>query len=161
MFYTRLSNEKLQKYPYPNLIAEWRESGYSFCTLGSRMGLGNYCEENDPKVWAKLTGEKEILADEAAELAALFGVDFKYLFSPELKVLDGKSYAYWRWLESNKARERESQQIRERDFIMRSLREKPYLFQVFKMFIPMSEKEIENVMKHGFQNYNMVGGVAV
>ena len=53
MWYKKMSNEELQKCPYPNLIAELIESGYSICTLGTHMGLGDHCEQADYNIFCR------------------------------------------------------------------------------------------------------------
>lgn len=57
--------ETLSKYKYPNLVAEFMESGYSICTLSEHMGLGRR-KENDPLMKEKLFGSDEITCAEAA-----------------------------------------------------------------------------------------------
>lgn len=142
MNYARLSNEELKQFPYPNLIAEWRESGYSVCTLGDHMGLGRYREENDPVIMAKLRGDDKVTTEEAIGLAELFGTKLEYLFSHELKTMNGESMAYWRWYDRNKRKEEELKQIRMREEIMRNLREKPYLLEIFTELMKMSQKQL-------------------
>lgn len=142
----KMSVEMLQKFPYPNLMAEIIESHYSICTLGERMDIGNYCEEDDPEVWAKLKGDKEIFASEAVELAGLFGIKLEYLFSNELLVIDNKPYAYWRWLDYNVEREREYKEYKTREKIERALKDKPFLLEVVSRMIDMDEAEAFKVM---------------
>lgn len=142
----RLSMEELQAFPYPNLMAEIMESHYSICTLGEHMGIGKYCEDDDPEVWGRLSGEKEIAFNEAYALVRLFGADFNYLFSHELKVISEKPYAYWRWLEENERRKRESMAYRMRQKIDIALKEKPYLLKLVSYIVSMSEEEVCAVM---------------
>lgn len=142
MNYRRLSNEELKKQTYPNLIAEWLESGYSFCTLGERLGLGSYREEGDSEVLAKMTGKDELVPREAIELCKLFGVKMEYLFSHELKCIDEKPMAYLRWYESNKRKEEELRQYKAREEILRNLQEKPYLLEMFSVLVEMSQQEL-------------------
>ena len=146
MNYCRLPNEKLQQYPYPNLIAEWWESGYSICTLGDHMGLGCYREENDSEIWAKLRGEEAITASEALGLSRLFGVEAGYLFNKELTVFSEKPIAYWRWFDTNRRREEEMRQFKEREDIMSEMKKKPYLFKAFKVIARMSEPEMGKLL---------------
>lgn len=101
MNYKKLTNEQINTFPYPNLIAELIESGYSICTLGEHMGLEGRRSENDPQIWSKLRGQDEIMASEAFGLARLFNTECEYLFSSELTEIDGMSAAYWRWFYEN------------------------------------------------------------
>ena len=110
MNYKRFTNEELSKCKYPNLIAEFIESGYSISTLADHMGLGAkkngvYRTEDDKEVWDELNGIKEMPASHCIGLCGLFGVDLKYLFSSELQVESEKPLAYWRWFEENKKKE--------------------------------------------------------
>lgn len=154
MNYRRLSNEELQKCPYPNLIAEWRESGYSFCTLGKHMGLGCYREENDSQIWRKLRGEDKITAGEAIGLSELFGVKMSYLFDDKLAISREKPVAYWRWYESNRKLEEDLRQIEERECIMREMRQKTYLFKAFKTVAGMNKEELEKIIAIWTHNGN-------
>lgn len=104
MNYERFTNEELQRFPYPNLISEWRESGYSICTLAEHMGIGLYRSEDDPETLGKLRGAEKITVSEAAGLCRLFGVEMDYLFSKELRVISDMPVAYWRWYDENKKR---------------------------------------------------------
>lgn len=142
MFYRRLANEELRKFYYPNLVAEWRESRYSFCTLGEHMGLGCHRQENDPEIWAKLRGEISITAEEAVGLASLFGVKLDYLFSKELKTLGDMPVAYWRWLESNRRMDEQSKIFHEMERLGQEVKEKPYLLEFFTMISKMKEEEL-------------------
>lgn len=137
-----LSIKDLQKYPYPNLMAEIKESNYSICTIGDHMRLGKYLPENSPEVWDRLTGKKELLTSEAVALSNLFGVELKYLFDDELTVINEKPLAYWRWIRHNKRREREFMEYKVRQGIDRALREKPFLLPFISQIITMSEEEI-------------------
>lgn len=149
----RLSIEELQRYPYPNLMAEIIESGYSICTVGEHMGLGRYLPEDSPEIWGRLTGNTEILFSEADGLVRLFGADFEYLFSHELRLISEKPYAYWRWLEENKRRKRELMEYRMRQKIDEALKEKPYLLKMVSVIVSMSEEEVgaamDGIMKGG------------
>ncbi len=153
-----LSVEELKKYPYPNLVAEIIESHYSICTIGDHMGLGQYCEEDDPEVWGRLAGEKEILFGEVVGLAQLFGASPEYLFSHELYTIDKETYAHYRWLEDNKRRDRESMEFDIRQNIDRALREKPFLLGIVSMITSMSEKEATAIMMS--LSARMKGGAA-
>lgn len=142
----KMSDEMLQKFPYPNLMAEIIESHYSICTLGKRMDIGNHCEEDDPEVWARLKGDHEISTSEAIGLAGLFGVKLEYLFSNELKMIGDKTYAYWRWLDYNEQREREYKEYKTREKIEWALKDKPFLLEVVSRIIDMNEVEAFEVM---------------
>lgn len=100
MNYDWLEYEKIQKAVYPNLLAELKESGYSICTISEFMELGR-CQEDDKAVWSRLVGNTEFSIDESLKLATYFGVDYRYLFSHNLAIVDGKSVAYWRWYDWN------------------------------------------------------------
>lgn len=146
MVYRKLSNEELQAFPYPNLIAELIESGYSICTLGDHMGIGSRCKEDDPEVWARLRGEKEILASEAAGLARLFNVNLEYLFGEKLNTMSGKSFAYYRWYDWNRKMEEQSR-VREAVYeISWELREKPYLLDFVQKMVRWSEAELRQAI---------------
>lgn len=90
MKYPRLSNEELQAFQYPNLMAELIESGYSICTCAEHMGLGRGVD--DAVVWAKIKGEDDIFTSEALGLARLFGVTLEYLFDSKLSMIAGESF---------------------------------------------------------------------
>lgn len=143
MVYQKLSNEQLEEFPYPNLIAELIESGYSICTLGNHMGLGGGREQNDPEVWRKLRGEDEILAFEGLGLAGLFGVKMEYLFSKKLSSVDGKTAAYLRWYDFNMKREREYQDCLKRDEINQELRSKPYMLDFVRRVLDWNKEELK------------------
>lgn len=131
MKYPRLSNEELQTFKYPNLIAELIESRYSVCTCADHMGLGHRGED-DLEVWRKLKGEEEILLSEADGLSGLFGVRPDYLFSSELKTISGETYAFFRWYEENLQRDAEYQEYLLIQEIIRGLKKKPYLLEFVK-----------------------------
>lgn len=147
MFYESLSNEELQKYPYPNLIAELIESGYSICTLGTHMDLGEHCEEDEPEVWARLSGKQEITTDEAFSLCGLFGVNLDYLFSHDLRVLNGEPLARIRWYESNQRRKRDAEISELWYQIRREMKEKPYLYEFMKEVISCNAEQIQVAMR--------------
>lgn len=142
MMYTKQTNEQLQAYKYPNLIAEIIESGYSICTCADYMGLGRHRQEDDPEVWRKLYGQEDLLASEAIGLSGLFGVQLEYLFANELKTMNGETFAHIRWYDSNQRREREYQEYLKREEIMRSLRDRPYLLDFMMEAIRWSEEEL-------------------
>lgn len=145
MKYQRLSNEELRKFKYPNLIAELIESGYSICTCADHMGLGRR-EENDPEIWDKLRGEKELYTSEASGLSQLFGVNFDYLFSDQLKTISGMTYAFCRWSDYNAKRDKEYQEYLTRQEIERELRKKPYLLDFIREATHWTEKEVEEAI---------------
>lgn len=153
MNYTRLSNEVMQKFPYPNLIAEWIESGYSICTLAEHMGIGkaltgSYRKEDDPEMLAKLRGEKEITASEALGLSRLFGVGLDYLFCHNLKIVIGKPAAYWHWFDKNKKADEEIERNRKIWEIERELRKKPYLLEFFKLAVVCSDEQLQEAIEY-------------
>lgn len=110
----------LKKFRYPNLVAEFMETGYSVCTLSDHMGLGRR-GENDPLMKAKLFGEEEILTTEALALAGLFGCRMEYLFSNELRMAGPYPLAYVRHLESNRRQEKEFKTTRMKELICDTL----------------------------------------
>ena len=146
MFYQKKSNEELMKYHYPNFIAELIESGYSICTLGDHMGLGRHRQEDDPEVWDKLKGHKDILESEMIQLSRLFSVKVEYLFSHNLVVLGGKPLAYWRWYDDNQRKEQEHQERIEIDEIVRELKEKPYLLEFMKAASSWDKEQINKAI---------------
>ena len=145
MKYQRLSNEELRKFKYPNLIAELIESGYSICTCADHMGLGRR-EENDPEIWDKLRGEKELYTSEASGLSQLFGVNFDYLFSDQLKTISGMTYAFCRWSDYNAKRDKEYQEYLTRQEIERELRKKPYLLEFIREATSWTEEEVKEAI---------------
>ena len=147
MIYKNLSIEELREYPYPNLMAELINSGYSICTLAEHMGLGELRREDDPEVWAKMKGDCEISCSEALGLAGLFGVKAEYLFNYDLKVFCDEPMAYWRWHDENKRKEREHQEYQAREEIIRKLREKPYLLDFMKQACTWNKEEVQWVTK--------------
>ena len=83
LFY--LTNEELNLFKYPNLMAEVRETTYSICTIADHMGLPKpYRKEDDVETWDKLTGKRELLCGEAFRLSRLFGVSPEYLLNKKL-----------------------------------------------------------------------------
>lgn len=127
-------------------MAEIEESGYNICTLGDHMGLGRHLPEDSPEVWDRLRGKTEILECEAIALSKLFGAKLEYLFSNELAMINEKPCAYWRWLESNKRRERERMEYQMRQKIDMALREKPYLLELVSRIICMNEIEVSEAI---------------
>lgn len=140
MNYKRLSNEELQKFPYPNLVAEIIESGYGYHTIARFMGHG---EESNTEEFAlrKLRGETDIFAGEAFGLAKYFGCKLEYMFSEELSIYNGKPKAYWRWLEENKKRREECEKSKAILEIYEELKRKPYLIDFMKYCISLTEEE--------------------
>ena len=95
MNYRKMSMEELSGYRYPNLVAEIIESGYSMCTLSEHRGYGR-CEQSNPFIRSKVFGNEGISGAEGAALAGLFGCEAEYLFSKKLKVIDGRTAAFYR-----------------------------------------------------------------
>ena len=141
MFYTRLSNDELKSLRYSNLMAELIESGYSICTLGDHMGVGQHCQEDDPVIWGKLRGEIEIFACEAIGLTGLFDCTYEYLFSGELLTVNGKPQAYYKWHEFNQRLEYEMAASKLGFKIYDALQEKPYLFELMETAVGLKETE--------------------
>lgn len=146
MVYDKLTVEQLEQFPYPNLIAELIESGYSICTLGEHMGLKRRRKEDDQEIWGKLRGEIEITAQEGFALARLFGTNVEYLFKDHLSHFNGKSAAYWRWIEENRWKEEELQRICERDEIEACLREKPQLTKLMRKIMDLSDDQLDEYL---------------
>ena len=139
-----LTNEELNNFIYPNLIAEVRETTYSICTIADHMGLSRpYREEDDVETWDKLTGKRELLCSEAFGLSQLFNVSPECLYSKELKTVDGKSAAYWRWFDAHEKQRNELEQLREIRKIERKLREEPYLLKFMKVAVTLNNEQID------------------
>lgn len=96
MYYDWLKYEDIEKSPYPNLLAELKESGYSIARLSECM-TGHTCAEDDPNVWSKLKGESPFLAAEVVSLAELFKMEPKYLFGSKLERVGGTPCAAQHW----------------------------------------------------------------
>lgn len=143
----KMTNEELKKYPFPNLMAEISESGYSICTLGDFMGLGSHCEQDDPEVWGKLRGDIDLYANEAIGLVRLFGCTYEYLFSNKLSVKNGKSLAYHRWRKDNIRSKYECEAISLGYKILEKLKKKPYMYGFMKMAVRLNEDEIRTMTK--------------
>lgn len=146
MIYQRKSNEELRRYRYPNLMAELFESGYSICTLADHMGLGVHRKEDDPEVWDKLNGSRDILASEGIGLSRLFSVSADYLFSDTLCIFSGKPLAYLRWCENNRRKEREHPEYVAKTVIERELSEKPYLLEFMKNAVSWNEEQLNQAI---------------
>ena len=139
-----LTNEELNNFIYPNLIAEVRETTYSICTIADHMGLSRpYRKEDDAETWDKLIGNRELLCDEALGLSRLFGVSLEYLLNKKLKTVDGKPAAYYRWFDAHAKQRNELGQIRETRKIERELREKPYLLEFMKIAVTLNNEQID------------------
>lgn len=136
--------ETLSKYKYPNLVAEFMESGYSICTLSEHMGLGR-CEENDALVNVKIFGDEEIFYMEAVRLARLFGCTMEYLFSHNLEKVGDMPVAYYRHYESNKRMEKEMVVNRLSREVREVLEEKPYLAGFMKHVLSWDKQQLQRV----------------
>lgn len=145
MKYPRLSNEELQAFQYPNLMAELIESGYSICTCAEHMGLGRGVD--DAVVWAKIKGEDDIFTSEELGLARLFGVTLEYLFDSKLSMIAGESFGHIRWKKANQRREKEHQTDLTIQEIEKSLREKPYLLAFMREAAMWTEDELAKSIK--------------
>lgn len=154
-----LSIEELQKYPYPNLMAEIAESGYSICTIGDHLGIGDHCKEDDAEVWARLRGEKAMLTSEAFGLASLFGVKLEYLFSHELQMFGRNTLAYARWYEKKQKEKREREVFDLWYCIRQELKDKPYLFDFMKIAITCSREQIKFATSELESRKTVVGGI--
>lgn len=138
--------ETLSKYKYPNLVAEFLESGYHICTLSEHMGLGRR-KENDPLMREKLFGSDEITCDEAVGLSKLFSCKVEYLFSDTLEKLGDMHVAYIRHYESNKRMERDMELYELSEKVRKALKEKPYLPELIKYVLELDEQQIEQMIE--------------
>ena len=128
-----LTNQELKMYKYPNLMAEVMETTYSICTIADSMGLPKpYRKEDDAETWDKLTGKTEMSISEAVGLSRLFGVKIEYLIKGELETFDGKSAAYWRWINRKRKIKEEYEFRQELEKIVKQVQEKPFLLDVLK-----------------------------
>lgn len=140
---SELTVEDLKLFKYPNLMAEVKETTYSICTIADHMGLPRpYRKEDDPETWDKLTGKTEILCTEAFGLAQLFSVSMEYLFSHEIKVVCGKTAAYWRWFDEKEKIKKDIEQSRQIREIEQELKEKPYLLKFMKEAVTWNSEQI-------------------
>lgn len=142
--------EKLSLYKYPNLVAEFMESGYSIYTLSEHMGLGRR-QENDPLINAKLFGDEEVLYGEAIGLSKLFGCKIEYLFSDTLEKFSDKPVAYIRHYESNKQQERDMELYRLSEEIRCAIRERQYLMDFMRFALSCTEKQIQYMMEKAME----------
>lgn len=142
MNYKRISIDKLNTYPYPNLIAEIIESGYGMHTISDYMGHGNTYDTQE-LVKKKLDGTCEILVSEAFGLAKYYGVEPEYLFAHTLSVINGKSKAYWRWYDENLRRKEDLKRYSIRYKIL-NLLEKCSLEQLETLY----KKVVEECLNH-------------
>lgn len=137
--------DEIRRYPYPNLMAEFYESGYSICTLGKYMGIGDRCENDDPEVWARLRGDEKLTGAAAMSLAALFSVGLDYLLSGELEMRGGAPLAYLRHLKSNLKLEQDAEAEKFMQEIRRELKAKPYLFDLMRVAVTCSDEQIREL----------------
>lgn len=147
MIKPKMSNEELEKFKYPNLIAEFLESGYSICTLGDHMGMGSRRKENDPEILGKLAGGISITVKESMGLSRLFNCKLDYLFSSKLSVTCDAPVAYWRHYDSNVEKEKWHKEYKERAEIEQILREKPYLFEFMKAAKEWTPEQVKIAIK--------------
>ena len=119
----------LEKYKYPNLVAEIKESHYSMCTLSDHMGLGR-CQENDPVINGKIFGSREILLNEATGLRHLFNCEVEYLFSDQLEIYEERPLAYYHHYEMNRRQEADRKRRELCERLSQVLKERPELFGV-------------------------------
>lgn len=112
------------------------------------MGIGKkktgfYRAEDDPEIWAKLRGEKEIYIDEAEGLANLFGVTFEYLFSDKISTLSDMPIVYYRWYDWNKKCKEEIAQNEGIRKIEQHLRKYPNLIEPMKEILTWSSEDLQ------------------
>ena len=94
--------DTLNTYKYPNLVAEYVNTGYSYCTIGEWLGFGHHCKEDDPRITGMVFDRYPITATQAFSLSKLFKCRMEYLFADTLMVEGGKPMAYWRHYATNK-----------------------------------------------------------
>lgn len=143
----KLTIEELKLYKYPNLMAEVQETTYSICTIAHHMGLDGYREAGDVETWEKITGRTEIYSTEGMALCRLFSVSFEYLFSQELKIVQGKTAAYWRWLDEHERVERDLNRSREISNMEKELRKKPYLIKFMKVAVTLNNEQVDDLVQ--------------
>lgn len=141
MNYRKLGTAELNKYKYPNLVAEIMESGYSICTLSEHMGYGR-CKEDDSLIRAKVFGDGEISFTECVALVRLFACDFEYLFAEELRVEEGRPMAFYRHYEMNRQLERDSEIYRLAERLRERMRKEEGFLEFMKV---MAEVDMEDV----------------
>lgn len=142
-----LTNEELNNFKYPNLMAEVRETTYSICTIADHMGLSRpYRKEDDAETWDKLIGNRELLCGEAFGLSRLFGVSLEYLLNKKLKTVDGKPAAYWRWFDAHEKQRQELERFKEIRKLECELREKPYLLGFMKVAVTLNNEQIDTLV---------------
>lgn len=143
-----LTIEELKKYRYPNLMAEVQETTYSICTIAEHMGLPRpYRKEDDAETWGKLTGKTEIMCSEAIGLVNLFGVTMEYLFSRKLKMFQGETAAYWRWLDRHEQIKKDLQRTEDIRKIEMELKNNPYLLDFMKVAVTLNENQIDELVQ--------------
>lgn len=142
-----LTIEELKKYRYPNLMAEVQETTYSICKIAEHMGLGKYRQEDDAETWDKLTGKTEIICSEAVGLANLFGVAMEYLFSRELKTVQGETAAYFRWFDRHEQIKKDLQRAEDIRKIEMELRNNPYLLDFMKVAVTLNKNQIDELVQ--------------
>lgn len=136
----------LPKYKYPNLVAEFMESGYSLCTLSDYMGNGR-CEEDNLIMREKIFENREITTQEAMGLARLFGCKLEYLFSHKLEMFGDVPTAYIRHYDSNKQMEQEMEIYKIADEVRNALKSKPYLKEFMKLALTWSGEQVKHATK--------------
>lgn len=135
----------LHKFKYPNLMAEFCESGYSICTMSDHMGHGR-CREDDEVIWGKLKGTIDINIREVVGLAKLFNTNVNYLFADNLDMRGGYPVAYYRHYESNKRQEEDARIFSLSQQVWNDLKEKPYLTELIEMILSIGEQQAQEVM---------------
>lgn len=140
----KYSMDDLKKCKYPNLIAEFMESGYSISTLSNHMGNGP-AEEDDPLMNAKLFGEEDFCLHEAEGLTNLFSCKIDYLFSNKLEEKDGRPLAYYRHLRMNLLQEMNIEQTKILDEIRTKLRQKPTWIYIVRDMLKLPEESLTQI----------------
>lgn len=80
-------------------------------------------------------------------MVRLFGVNFEYLFSEELKVIKNKTAAYWRWFDEHERIKRDLNRSREISKMEKELRKKPYLIKFMKVAVTLNNEQIDELVQ--------------
>ena len=144
--YYEMSIDELKKCRYPNLMAEFVESHYSICTVADHMGYGER-QEDDVFIWNKLLGKEELYADEVVALMRLFNVNANYLFSEELSMIGGSTFAFVRHYEENRRNELDSEIFNFCIDLRHKLKNKPYLMGIIKYLLRLPEDDTGKVIQ--------------
>lgn len=126
-----LSENEMERYPFPNLLAEIKESGYSYATLSEWLEMPQETESYN-LIDNKLIGKSEVTFGEAEKLSRLFSCGVEYLFTDTLKKLNGRAFAYYRHYEINKQLEQDQRNFALVNEIQSYLKQYPKAYQIIK-----------------------------